>query len=58
LVDADWYQAVMENRYLGRWQRRLYYRLGFAKMFARYLQENANTIAGCAILAVFQKRSA
>jgi SAM-dependent methyltransferase len=58
LVDADWYQAVMENRYLGRWQRRLYYRLGFAKMFARYLQENANTIAGCAIVAVFQKSSA
>jgi 2-polyprenyl-3-methyl-5-hydroxy-6-metoxy-1,4-benzoquinol methylase len=58
LVDAGWYQAVMENRYLGRWQRRLFYRLGFAKMFARYLRENANTIAGQTIVSVFQKRAA
>ena len=48
----------MENRYLGRWQRRLYYRLGFAKIFARYVRENPATIAGHTIIAVYPKKAA
>lgn len=58
LAEIDWYQAVMENRYLGTWQRRLYYRLGFAKIFARYVRENASTIAGHTIMAFYVKRPA
>ena len=58
LAETDWYQAVMENRYLGRWQRRLYFRLGFAKLFARYVRENAATIAGHTIIAVYRKKAA
>jgi 2-polyprenyl-3-methyl-5-hydroxy-6-metoxy-1,4-benzoquinol methylase len=58
LAETDWYQAVMENRYLGRWQRRLYFRLGFAKTFARYVRENAATIAGHTIIAVYRKKAA
>jgi SAM-dependent methyltransferase len=53
LAETDWYQAVMENRYLGPWQRRLYFRLGFAKIFARYVRENAPTIAGHTIIAIY-----
>jgi SAM-dependent methyltransferase len=55
LAEIDWYQAVMENRYLNSWQRRLFHRLGFAGIFARYVRENANTIAGHTIMAVYQK---
>ena len=58
LAETDWYQAVMENRYLGPWQRRLYFRLGFAKIFARYVRENAATIAGHTIIAVYCKNGA
>jgi 2-polyprenyl-3-methyl-5-hydroxy-6-metoxy-1,4-benzoquinol methylase len=55
LAEVDWYQAVMENRYLGPWRKRLYYRLGFADIFRRYVRENANTIAGHTIMAIYQK---
>lgn len=58
LAETDWYQAVMENRYLGRWQRRWYFRLGFAKIFARYVRENAPTIAGHTIIAVYRNKPA
>jgi len=58
LAEVDWYQSVMERRYLrGRWQRSLYYRLGGARLFKRYLAENAATIAGHALLAVFERRA-
>jgi hypothetical protein len=55
LAETDWYQAVMESRYLGPWQRRLFHCMGFAKMFARYVRENANSIAGHTIMAIYQK---
>jgi SAM-dependent methyltransferase len=55
LAEIDWYQAVMENRYLGPWQRRLFHRLGVAKIFARYVRENANSIAGHTIMAFYKK---
>ncbi len=58
LAETDWYQSVMERRYLGRWQRRIYFRLGFAKIFAQYVRENATTIAGHTILAVYRKMRA
>jgi 2-polyprenyl-3-methyl-5-hydroxy-6-metoxy-1,4-benzoquinol methylase len=58
LAETDWYQAVMERRYLGNWQRRIYFRLGFAKAFKRYVLENAATIAGHTILAVYRKLGA
>ena len=57
LAETDWYQAVMESRYLGPWQRRLFHRMGFAKMFAHYVRENANSIAGHTIMAIYQKRT-
>jgi 2-polyprenyl-3-methyl-5-hydroxy-6-metoxy-1,4-benzoquinol methylase len=53
LAETGWYQAVMENRYLGPWQRRLFHRLGFADIFARYVRENASTIAGHTIMGVY-----
>jgi SAM-dependent methyltransferase len=56
LAETDWYQAVMEKRYLGPWQRRLYFRLGFAKVFERYVRENAPAIAGHTIIAVYRKK--
>jgi 2-polyprenyl-3-methyl-5-hydroxy-6-metoxy-1,4-benzoquinol methylase len=56
LQETDWYQAVMERLYLPtRVQRSLYYRLGGAKLFQRFVEENADTIAGHTILATFQK---
>ena len=55
LAETDWYQAVMERRYLGSWQRRIYFRLGFSKAFEQYVRENAPTIAGHTILAVYRK---
>jgi 2-polyprenyl-3-methyl-5-hydroxy-6-metoxy-1,4-benzoquinol methylase len=58
LFEHGWYQAVMETRYLGPWQRRLFHRLGFAKMFAKYVRENAHTIAGHTIMAVYEKGTA
>ena len=57
LAEVDWYQAVMEARYLpGKWQRRVYHRLGCAELFRRFIADNASTIAGHTILAVFEKR--
>jgi 2-polyprenyl-3-methyl-5-hydroxy-6-metoxy-1,4-benzoquinol methylase len=56
LQELDWFQAVMERRYLPkRWQRSVFYRIGGARIFRRLLEENAATIAGHTILAVFQK---
>lgn len=56
LTETDWYQAVMERRYLGPWRRRIYFRLGFSKVFEQYVRENASTIAGHTILGVYRKR--
>jgi hypothetical protein len=57
LAEIDWYQAVMEARYLrGTWQRRLYHRLGGARLFHRFLVDNAPTIAGHTIMVIYQKR--
>ncbi len=58
LAETDWYQAVIERTYLSKWQRRLFHRLGFAKVFQRYVKENAHTIAGHTIMAILKKRSA
>jgi 2-polyprenyl-3-methyl-5-hydroxy-6-metoxy-1,4-benzoquinol methylase len=56
LHDVDWYQAVMEARYLpGKWQRRLYFRLGGNRLFNRFLKENADHIAGHTVVAAFTK---
>lgn len=56
LAETGWYQAVMENRYLGPWQKRFFHRLGFANIFARYVQENAGSIAGHTIMAIYRKK--
>jgi SAM-dependent methyltransferase len=57
LAETDWYQVVMEKRYLtGAWQRRLWYRLGYAKVFARYVRENAASIEGHTIIAAYCNR--
>lgn len=54
LSELGWYQAVMERDYLpGGWKRKLYYWLGGAKVVERFLRDNASTIAGHTLLAVF-----
>lgn len=56
LSEPDWYQALMERKYLKRsLQRQLYYRLGGAELFKRFIEENAHTIAGHSILAIYTK---
>lgn len=53
---VDWYQSVMERRYLPkRWMRSLFHRLGGAKIFRQYVAENANSIAGHTIMAIYRK---
>ena len=56
LQERDWYQAVMERRFLtGALRRRLYYRLGFNRLFEQFVAANAHTIDGHTIMAVFTK---
>lgn len=56
LRQLDWYQQIMERRYLPkRWQRSLYYRLGGASIFKRFIAENAGSIAGHTVIACFRK---
>lgn len=58
LRHVEWYQQIMERRYLPkRWQRSLYYRLGGAKIFRRYIEENASSIAGHTVIGCFRKRA-
>ena len=52
---VEWYQSVMERRYLPkRWMRSLYYRIGGAKLFRKYVVENASSIAGHTIMAIYR----
>jgi SAM-dependent methyltransferase len=56
LKEVDWYRRVMEQRYLPRrWMQSVYYRLGGSRIFQRYVEENAETIAGHTIMVVFRK---
>jgi SAM-dependent methyltransferase len=58
LDELEWYQAVMEERYLPKkWQRRVYHRLGGPALFKSFLRENAATIAGHTILVVYERRA-
>ena len=56
--NQNWYQAVMERKYLPKtqWQRSLFYRLGFSKMFRSFLTEQRDTILGHTIMAVYRKK--
>jgi 2-polyprenyl-3-methyl-5-hydroxy-6-metoxy-1,4-benzoquinol methylase len=57
LQEIDWYQSVMERRYLNsRWARALFHRVGGPRIVHAFLEENRHTIAGHTILAVFRKR--
>lgn len=57
LKEKEWYQALMENRYLPkRWQRSLYYRLGGAAAVKKFIDENSETIAGHTVMAIYLKR--
>ena len=55
--NLGWYRATIEKRYLpqSRLLRALWYRLGFAKAFASYVNEARSTIQGHTILAVYRK---
>jgi len=56
LHEADWFQAVMEERYItSRIAKLLYYRFGARKVFSKFVNENAKSIAGHTILAVYTK---
>jgi len=58
LREVDWYRQVMERRYLPRrWQRSLYYRVGAHKIFARFIEENRQTISGHTIIAYYRRQS-
>jgi SAM-dependent methyltransferase len=58
LIELDWYQYVMEQRYLPkRWQRSIYYRLGGDKIVKRYIAENAQSISGHTVLALYQREA-
>lgn len=57
LAEHAWYQSVIETTYLTKFQRRLFHRLGFAKAFTAYVKDNAHTIAGHTIVAVYKKSS-
>lgn len=52
LRELDWYQQVMESRYLPkRWQRSLYHRLGGPKIVRRFIEENRQSISGHTVIA-------
>lgn len=56
LAEKDWYQQVMERRYLpSRWHRSVFYRLGGSRRFRQFIDENASSIAGPAIVAFYRK---
>jgi len=56
LNEVDWFQAVMEKRYItNRFVKSLFYRIGGSKLFKRFITDNSDSIAGHTILAVFQK---
>lgn len=56
LNTIEWYQSVMERRYLPeRWMHSLYYWLGGPARFRQYLADNASSIAGHTIMVVYRK---
>jgi 2-polyprenyl-3-methyl-5-hydroxy-6-metoxy-1,4-benzoquinol methylase len=56
LRELDWYQQVIEHRYLPkRWQRSVYYRLGGAKILRRFIEENRDSISGHTVIAKYRK---
>jgi 2-polyprenyl-3-methyl-5-hydroxy-6-metoxy-1,4-benzoquinol methylase len=57
LRELDWYQQVMEHRYLPKWwHRSLYYRLGGDKIVKRFVAENAGSISGHTVIACYRHR--
>ena len=59
LKEVEWFQAVMERRYIpGRLARSVYHRLGGAGIFNKFLRDNAASIAGHTIMVVFRKTAA
>lgn len=56
LQEKEWYQSVMERRYISNWfQRKIYFKLGFNRLFMKFIEENAHTIHGHTILGIFTK---
>jgi 2-polyprenyl-3-methyl-5-hydroxy-6-metoxy-1,4-benzoquinol methylase len=56
LKEIDWFQSVMERRYLhGRLARSVYHRLGGARIFKNFLVDNSASIAGHTIVVMFRK---
>ena len=57
LKEIDWYAAVMERRYLrNNTMRSLYYKLGLASCYRRWVRKRAYRIPGHTILAIYEKR--
>lgn len=54
--NINWYQSWLESRYLpeNRILRSLWHRLGFATSLGRFLQDNASTIHGHTVMAVYR----
>jgi 2-polyprenyl-3-methyl-5-hydroxy-6-metoxy-1,4-benzoquinol methylase len=56
LRELDWYQQVIERRYLPKqWQRSIYYRLGGAGIVRRFIEENCSSISGHTVIARYRK---
>jgi SAM-dependent methyltransferase len=57
LAEVDWYASVIERKYLtNRWLGSAYYRLGFSRLFKRYVANYAKRIPGHTILVIFEKQ--
>lgn len=58
LNNPEWYQTVMEARYLpkARWFRSAYHRFGGASIVRKFLDENRHTIVGHTVLAAYRRR--
>jgi 2-polyprenyl-3-methyl-5-hydroxy-6-metoxy-1,4-benzoquinol methylase len=57
LIEVDWYATVMERRYFAnKLALSIYYKLGLAALFRRWLKARANSIPGNTIMAVYRKR--
>lgn len=55
--NIKWYVGQFETRYLpsNRFLKSLYYKLGYEKMFREFATEQAHTIDGHSIIAVYEK---
>lgn len=58
LQEVDWYATVMERRAIpSKTAQSIYYRLGLAKLYRKWIEMRKRDIHGHTVMAVFQKAS-